>query len=85
MLKGQQQLTGKVVRQIFGKGSKSEHNAVMLQAGDEQWVLRRQGGNAFRDPELEALVGKTIRCTGRLAGHTFLMSDWSETDAPSGR
>ncbi len=79
MQKPEQQLTGSVVKEPFAKGSKSEHDAVLLIAGGKRYVLRRQGGNAFHDPALDALVGKTIRCTGRLAGYTFLMSDCSET------
>jgi hypothetical protein len=81
-----QQLTGHVVRAPFARGSKSEHAAVMLVVGDRQYVLRRQGGNAFQDPALDALVGHTIHGTGRLAGHTFIMERWSETGAsPSSR
>lgn len=71
-----QQLTGAVVKQSFAKGSKSEREAVLLLAGDQRYVLRRQGGNAFHDPALEELVGKTIQGTGSLAGSTFLLSDW---------
>jgi hypothetical protein len=50
----------------------------MLDTGDARYVLRRQGGNPFRDPELEKLVGKTIRCAGNITGYTFIMSEWSE-------
>ena len=80
MLKRPEQLTGLVTKEQFGKGSKSDRDAVMLQAAGRKWVLRREGANAFNDPALDALVGKTIDCTGRPAGHTFLMADWTETD-----
>ncbi|HEX4666302.1 MAG TPA: hypothetical protein VH207_06845 [Chthoniobacterales bacterium] len=73
-----QQLTGAVVKKPFGLGSKSEHHAVMLMVGDQRYVLRRQGGNAFQDQELDRLVGKTIQGTGFVTGYTFLMSDWKE-------
>ena len=73
-----QQLTGLVVKEPFAKGSKSERDAVLLLADDRRYVLRRQGGNAFCDPALDALVGKTIRGTGRITGYTFLLADWSE-------
>jgi hypothetical protein len=43
-------------------------------------VLRREGGNAFADPELEKLVGRRIRGTGHRAGYTFIMKEWE--DAP---
>lgn len=72
------ELSGRVIKKLVGIGSKSAHEAVMLDTGDARYVLRRQGGNPFRDPELEKLVGKTIRCAGNLAGYTFILSDWSE-------
>ena len=78
MLKSEQQLTGVVVKEPFAVGSKSERDAVLLISGDKRYVLRRQGGNAFQDPTLDGLVGKSIRCTGRLAGNTFLMSAWGD-------
>ena len=73
-----QRITGSVVKEPFAKGSKSERDAVLLLADDQRYVLRRQGGNAFHDPALDALVGKTIECTGHVAGSTFLMSEWTE-------
>jgi len=72
------ELDGLVVKKLFGVGSKSERVAVFLQTNSGDYVLRRQGGLAFSDPELETLVGKRIRCTGTLVGYTFLMSDYTE-------
>jgi hypothetical protein len=46
------------------------------QKGDE-YVLRRMGGNAFRDEALDELVGATITATGLVAGQTFIMKDWT--------
>lgn len=76
-----EQLTGAVIKRLFGKGSKSEHNAVMLLTGDQRYVLRRQGGNPFQDPALDQLVGKTIQCTGFVNGYIFLMTGWKEVPA----
>ncbi len=73
-----QQLIGRVVKEPFAKGSKSEHDAVLLLVDGQRYVLRRQGGHAFCDPALDALVGKTICGTGLLNGYTFLLSEWSE-------
>jgi len=70
------EFTGRVVKKPFGTGSKSEREAVCLKTRSDEYVLRRQGGNAFYDPELENLVGKSIRCTGMVTGYTLLMSDW---------
>ena len=72
------QLKGKVIREVVGKGSKSERGAVVLDTGTERYVLRRKGGNAFSDPDLDKLVGKKIEAEGNLTGYTFLMTDWSE-------
>jgi hypothetical protein len=60
---------GKVTRKPFGKGSKSEHLAVVLETDGGDLVLRRPGGNPIRDPELEQLVGKTISARGRKIGN----------------
>jgi hypothetical protein len=65
-----------VVKKLFGAGSKSEHEAVILETGDDDFVLRREGGNAFEDPELDKLVGQRIRGTGRRAGYTLILSNW---------
>ena len=67
--------SGSVVKRPFGAGTKSEHDAVVLVTKDKEYVLRRQGGNAFHDPELERLVGKRIQCTGTVTGYTLLMTD----------
>jgi hypothetical protein len=69
---------GRVVRKQVGKGSKSDHSAVVLETEDSDLVLRRQGGNAFRDPQLEELVGRRIRGTGRRSGSTLILTDWEE-------
>jgi hypothetical protein len=70
------ELRGKVVRKPVGSGSKSARAAVVLVTDDAEYVLRRTGGNAFSDPELEALVGSNIRATGTLHGYTFLVQSW---------
>jgi hypothetical protein len=67
---------GTVVMKPFGKGSKSEHDAVWLVTEAKEYVLRREGGNPFRDPELDKLVGKRIRCDGFVTGYTLIMSSW---------
>ena len=69
---------GRVVKKRYARGSKSEREAVMLVAGGDEYVLRVQGGNPFRDDRLEALVGKSIRARGRLHGNTFIVENWTE-------
>ncbi len=68
---------GKVVRKTFGKGSKSEHEAVYLETESKEYVLRRRGGNPFYDEEMQKLVGKTIRCTGVVIDYALLISAWT--------
>lgn len=70
------------MKESFAKGSKSEREAVMLLAGDQRYVLRRQGGNALHDSVLEELVGKRIQGTGSLADYTFLLADWVVLSSP---
>jgi hypothetical protein len=59
------EITGTVKQSRIAAGSKSEHMSIVVRTpeGDE-YVLRRMGGNAFRDPVLEKLVGDTITGTG---------------------
>jgi hypothetical protein len=68
-------LRGRVVKGAFGTGSKSEHDAVFLEAPNQRLLLRRPGGNAFFDPELEKLVGKEVEISGRVVGGYTLMID----------
>lgn len=64
-------LKGKVVKKLFGEGSKSEHDAVYLDTGKKQYRLKRKGGNPFYDETLHNLVGKTISAEGKLTQHFF--------------
>jgi hypothetical protein len=71
-------MTGTVTQTLIAPGSKSEHRGVVLRTPDgNELILRRAGGNAFRDEVLEALVGKQITGTGIVAGQTFIMQDWT--------
>jgi len=69
--------SGSVVKRPFAKGSKSERDAIFLVTSEGDYVLRRQGGNPYHDPDLERLVGKKIRCTGILTGYTLLVSEFT--------
>jgi hypothetical protein len=66
---------GDVVRQLLGAGTKSERDAVVLRTADGTVALRRRGGNAFADPELDALVGRRVRVQGTATPTTFLADD----------
>jgi hypothetical protein len=67
---------GTVVRKRFAAGSKSDHDAVWLECGDQQYILRRPGGNPFSDPELTALVGKRIHARGTVRDYVFFLTGW---------
>ena len=72
------EIVGVVTKADISPGSKSEHRGVVLytQSGEE-FVLRRLGGNAFKDETLEALVGTTISGKGMVSGKTFILQDWT--------
>lgn len=69
-------LTGDVILRITSRGSKSEHEAPMLQIKGKHYILRRKGGNSFHDPEMINLVGKKIKAKGDLIDYVFIMEDW---------
>lgn len=67
---------GKVVRQLVGAGSKSEHQAVVLLSAQGPLKLRRPGANPFHDPELEKLVGREVEGEGELHQGQLLLTRW---------
>ena len=68
--------TGRVIKKPVGVGSKSEHHGVVLVTDTGEFILRRQGGNPFSDPALDALVGKAIIAEGTVHGATLIMTEW---------
>jgi hypothetical protein len=69
---------GTVRKRLVAPGSKSEREAVVLETDAGSYVLRRRGGNPFRDPELEKLVGKRIRAHADELGQTLVLDAWDE-------
>lgn len=65
-------MTGTVVRGTFGKGSKSEREAIWLDTDGRRLVLRRKGGPSFDDHSLEQYVGKRGKCDGFVVGYSLL-------------
>lgn len=77
MERGSRRISGKVLRRTVAGGSKSEHKAVVLRTKDgAELLLRRLGGNAFADPQLDDLVGTSIIGEGQVAGGTFILKSW---------
>jgi hypothetical protein len=68
---------GRVTGKPFGKGSKSEHEALYLETDKGEYVLRRKGGNPFHDEVLQDLIGKTIRCEGFITDYVLLITEWT--------
>ena len=77
MKAGEITITGTVIKKTFGKGSKSEHEAVYLNTGKDMYKLKRAGANPFYDQELQELVGKQISAVGKLDDYLFVTSEIS--------
>ena len=69
---------GSVQLKRIAQGSKSERWAVMLVTRGGEYVLRRAGGNPFRDEVLEGLVGRHLSFVGQLHGQTLIVSSWQD-------
>ena len=68
--------SGRVVKKRVARGSKSERQAVVLVTDGGDLLLRRVGGNAFKDEVLEDLVGSTIVCEGSMRGRHLMLHSW---------
>ena len=58
------EIKGKVVQKKFGKGSKSEHEAIYLESAKGLFTLRKVGANPFQDDSLNKWIGKKVIVTG---------------------
>lgn len=67
-----QKMRGTVSRGRYGRGTKSERDAVFLESGEARYVLRRKAGPAYGDERLSRFVGHTVECDGFLVGSTLL-------------
>jgi hypothetical protein len=71
---------GEVVKRPFAVGSKSEREAIFLETKGRRYLLRQMGGDPYHDPELDQLVGKTIKAQGEVDDYLLLLSDWKIVD-----
>jgi len=69
-------LSGTVARKTMGKKSKTEYEAITLQSGTDNYILRRPEESPFKDNELEKLVGKKITAEGELVKNVFFVDKW---------
>jgi hypothetical protein len=71
------QVSGVVRRTTVAQGSKSEREVLVLETEDgEAYVLRRKGGPAYGDNQLDHLVGHSIDAEGVGLGQVLIMYDW---------
>ena len=69
-------LRGHVTKKLLARGTKSEHEGLVLTAPEGEFKLRRQGGNPFWDESLASLEGKAIEGEGILRKGQFILSAW---------
>ena len=68
---------GQVIEEQYAVGSKSEYMAVMIELADGQkFLLRRPGGNPFKDNIIHSLVGDEISCNGEIRGNVLFITNW---------
>jgi hypothetical protein len=65
-------LRGHVMKGVYGKGSKSEREAVFIETADTQYILRGKTGPAFDDTKLTQYIGHEVKCDGFVVGTTLL-------------
>lgn len=65
-----------MIQRLFAAGSKSAHDAVMLESPEGTFRVRRVSGPSFDDPKLRALVGQRIDCVGTLHQGVLLIDSW---------
>ena len=56
----------------YGKGSKSEREAVCIENSGARYILRRKNGPIFGDTELVRYIGHNVQCDGFLASATLV-------------
>jgi hypothetical protein len=65
-------LTGYVAKAQFGQGSKSEHDALKISSGPQEFFLRMPNQNPFEIVvQNEALIGKRVHVEGFVEGTTL--------------
>jgi len=68
------------MRGIYGKGTKSELEAVFIDTGSKRYLLRRKSGPAYGDRQLDRYVGQLVSCSGFLSGTTLLADAIQEVE-----
>ena len=63
------------MRRAYARGTKSEHDALMLETPAGTYLLRHRDGPAFGDTVLEGLIDATVSCDGTLVDGRLLLVD----------
>ncbi len=69
-------LQGFIRKKRIFKGTKSEHEGLVLVSAEGEFKLQRQGGNPFWDDVLAELEGKEIEGEGMVRGNQFILASW---------
>lgn len=79
-MKGQATLTGVIDREVINKGSKSEHESIVLKTDNGMTIaLKMKGANPFEiNGALKPLVGNRATITGDLANSALYVADLSD-------
>ena len=71
-------LEGRVIRQSFGKGSKSEHPAYYLETANSKVLIRKDGDNPFENNALEQYLNKQVKVKGSKMDYIFIITEIEE-------
>jgi hypothetical protein len=65
-------LRGHVTQGEYGKGSKSEREAIFIETAGMRYILRRKTGPVFGDADLVRYIGHEVECDGFIVATTLL-------------
>lgn len=71
---------GLVTKSLYGRGSRSERDAIFIETVKGRYILRRKSSSAFEDSKLEQYVGHHVLCDGFLVGTTLLAENIEGVD-----
>lgn len=66
---------GKVILKKTGGSSKSAHEAVCLQTGEETYELRKRGVNPFEESIFKIWIGKEVIVEGKLRENILFVEE----------
>ncbi len=84
MSQSKKKISGKVFIKKYGKGTKSEHDAIFIQDNKthDEYNLRLKGSNPFENKELREYVGKDVTVKGSFLDDSLFLADKIERITP---